>query len=62
MNLVNLFSILGKFVETTLKKGIYKLRNKHNMLEKGQYDFHGEKSCFINLLIFSHFFEESINM
>lgn len=59
MNLVNLFSILGKFVETTLKNRIYTLRNKHYMLEKGQYDFHGEKSCFTNLL---HFFEVSINM
>lgn len=59
MNLVNLFSVSGKFVETTLRIRIYRFRNKHDILQKGQCDFHGEKSCFINLL---HFFEVSINM
>lgn len=50
---------MGKLVETILKDRIYRFRNKYDMLENGQYDFCGGKSCFINLL---HFFEESINM
>lgn len=59
MNLGNLFFIMGKLVDTILTDRVYRLRNKHGMLEKGQYDFFGGKPCSINLL---HFFEESFNM